>query len=148
MTKPVLNQINIVSANMRETIDFYRLLGVQIPDPPPSKSGEPFHVTGHSGAMRFDVDSEVFARVWNEGWRGHGHINGRVVVGFHVETRDSVDEQYEKLTQAGYKGLQPPWDAFWGARYAVVEDPNGIAVGLMSPRDPAKSYWPPEHWEA
>jgi hypothetical protein len=27
-----------------------------------------------------------------------------------------------------------------------VEDPNGIAVGLMSPRDPAKSYWPPEGW--
>jgi hypothetical protein len=39
--------------------------------------------------------------------------------------------------------LQPPW----GARYAIVEDPNGIAVGLMSPRDPVRNYWPPEGWD-
>jgi uncharacterized glyoxalase superfamily protein PhnB len=32
----------------------------------------------------------------------------------------------------GYRGLQAPYDAFWGARYAVLEDPNGLAVGLMS----------------
>jgi uncharacterized glyoxalase superfamily protein PhnB len=51
------------------------------------------------------------------------------------------------LTGAGYKGLQAPFDAFWGARYAVVEDPNGIAVGLMSPSDPNRRYWPPEGWE-
>jgi uncharacterized glyoxalase superfamily protein PhnB len=31
---------------------------------------------------------------------------------------------------------QPPYDAFWGARYAVVSDPDGNAVGIMSPIDP------------
>ena len=31
---------------------------------------------------------------------------------------------------------QEPYDAFWGARYAIVEDPDGNAVGLMSPIDP------------
>ena len=40
----------------------------------------------------------------------------------------------ELLTAAGHRGLQAPYDAFWGARYAVVEDPDGIAVGLMSPK--------------
>ena len=44
---------------------------------------------------------------------------------------------YADLTGAGYRGQQPPYDAFWGARYAVVEDPDGNAVGLMSPSDPA-----------
>ena len=38
--------------------------------------------------------------------------------------------------QSGYAGLQPPHDAFWGARYAIIEDPDGIAVGLMSPISP------------
>ena len=37
------------------------------------------------------------------------------------------------MTSAGYRGLQSPYDAFWGARYAMVEDPDGVAVGLMSP---------------
>jgi len=30
----------------------------------------------------------------------------------------------------------------------VVEDPNGIAVGLMSPIDPDRKTWPPEGWDA
>ena len=28
-----------------------------------------------------------------------------------------------------------PIDAFWGARYAVVNDPDGNHVGIMSPSD-------------
>jgi uncharacterized glyoxalase superfamily protein PhnB len=51
------------------------------------------------------------------------------------------------MTSAGYLGLQPPFDAFWGARYAILEDPNGAAVGLMSPIDPEKRFWPPPGWE-
>ena len=147
MARPVLDQINIVTANIRETIAFYRLLGIEVPDPPLAKSGEPFHVNCDAGGdTDLDLDSDAFARVWNENWRGRTDLGGRVVVGFHVDTREQVDQVYEKLTQAGHKGLQPPWDAFWGSRYAIVEDPNGIAVGLMSPRDSAKGYWPPEGW--
>jgi len=38
---------------------------------------------------------------------------------------------------------QAPYDAFWGARYAIVEDPDGNAVGLMSPIDPDRRTAPP-----
>jgi len=31
-----------------------------------------------------------------------------------------------------------------GARYAIIEDPDGIAVGLMSPIDAARKTPPPE----
>jgi uncharacterized glyoxalase superfamily protein PhnB len=39
--------------------------------------------------------------------------------------------------------LQAPFDAFWGARYAIVEDPDGIAVGLMSPISANRRSPPP-----
>ncbi len=39
---------------------------------------------------------------------------------------------------------QDPYDAFWGARYAVVSDPDGNGVGIMSPPDPAMRTAPPE----
>jgi uncharacterized glyoxalase superfamily protein PhnB len=48
------------------------------------------------------------------------------------------------MTGAGYRGLREPHDAFWGARYAIIEDPDGIAVGLMSPVSPDKKSPPPE----
>ena len=54
--------------------------------------------------------------------------------------------KYDELTSAGYLGLAAPYDAFWGARYAIVEDPNGIAVGLMSPIDPKHRVWPIKGW--
>ena len=37
------------------------------------------------------------------------------------------------LTAAGYTGRQPPFDAFWGQRYATVLDPDGTPVDLFSP---------------
>ena len=57
--------------------------------------------------------------------------------------REDVDDLYEELTAAGHAGQQPPYDAFWGARYAIVLDPSGNAVGLMSPVDPARRGRPP-----
>ena len=58
------------------------------------------------------------------------------VLGFAFPSREAVDATYADLVAAGYKAQQAPFDAFWGARYAVVEDPDGNAVGLMSPVDP------------
>ena len=64
-----------------------------------------------------------------------------MVVGFRVAERAEVDRSVEIVAAAGYRVLQPPFDAFWGARYAIVEDPDGVAVGLMSPVDPDRR-WP------
>jgi hypothetical protein len=33
-------------------------------------------------------------------------------------------------------------DGFWGARYAVIEDPDGNAVGIMSPVNPDRRSQP------
>jgi len=67
-----------------------------------------------------------------------------VIVGFSLPNRDAVDQRYAELTSAGYVGRQPPFDAFWGARYAIVADPDGNDVGLMSPIDETRRTCPPE----
>jgi uncharacterized glyoxalase superfamily protein PhnB len=66
------------------------------------------------------------------------------VIGFAFPSREAVDERYGELTSAGYVGRQPPFDAFWGARYAIVADPDGNGVGLMSPLEESRRTWPPE----
>jgi uncharacterized glyoxalase superfamily protein PhnB len=45
---------------------------------------------------------------------------------------------------AGHAAQQEPYDAFWGARYAIVEDPSGNAVGLTSPVDEGRRTRPPD----
>lgn len=129
---PIPDQVNLVVTDMEATVAFYRRLGLNIPDTTPDFQGH--HRSAEvSGQIDLDFDSVEFARHWNHGWNG-----GMGVVGFRVETRERVDEIYRDLTGAGYKGQQEPYDAFWGARYAVVEDPDGNSVGLMSPVDPGR----------
>ena len=99
---------------------------------------------GAESPIDLDLDSITFARMWNAGWQGREDLRGKVVVGFTLPSRDAVDATYADLTGAGYVGLQPPWDAFWGSRYAIVEDPDGIAVGLMSPPAADRRSPPPK----
>jgi uncharacterized glyoxalase superfamily protein PhnB len=144
---PFSDQVNIISGDVQRSLDFYRLLGAVFPRPLPNSSGQLFHVNSepHDGA-RLELDSAEFAPVWNVGWAGRADLQGRVVLGFRITTREGVDQRFKSLTSAGYRGLQPPLDAFWGARYAIVEDPDGIAIGLMSPIDPARKTPPPKDW--
>ena len=129
MASPQLDQINLVVSDMDAAVAFYRRLGLEIADTDPSWQAH--HRTAEvDGGLDLDLDSEEFARHWNRGWSG-----GRAVIGFKVESRDQVDDLYQELTDAGYRGQQPPYYAFWGARYAVIEDPDGNPVGVMSPVD-------------
>jgi catechol 2,3-dioxygenase-like lactoylglutathione lyase family enzyme len=133
------DQVNVITGDMERSLAFYRLLGLEIADP-----WGGYHASANfDEGFDFAIDSTDFVQVWNVGWRGRSDLAGRVVLGFRVADRDEVDARYATLVEAGYGGLQPPFDAFWGARYAVVEDPDGLAVGLMSPVDPEKRGAPP-----
>lgn len=132
MTGPVLNQVNVVVTDMERSAAFYRLLGLELADPPPDWRPHHRPAASPGGGLDFELDSEAFAAQWNTGRTGSA-APARVVIGFRLGEREAVDETYGRLTRAGYRGQQPPFDAFWGARYAVVEDPDGNAVGLMSP---------------
>ena len=46
-------------------------------------------------------------------------------------------------TPAPGTGRQKPYDAFGEARYAIVEDPDGNQVALISPIDAELRHWPP-----
>jgi catechol 2,3-dioxygenase-like lactoylglutathione lyase family enzyme len=138
--RPVFNQVNLVVRDMEAMLAFYERLGVEIE--PTFAPWDRHHRTIATPAdLDFDLDSAEFTAQWNRGWPA-GQTGA--VLGFRVASRDAVDSTYADLTGAGYTGQQPPYDAFWGARYALVADPDGNTVGLMSPIDPARQTAPPE----
>jgi catechol 2,3-dioxygenase-like lactoylglutathione lyase family enzyme len=148
MSKPTLNQINLVCGDLGASLAFYRRLGVEIPDARVWRTptgGHHANAVDQSAdqAIHFDLDSTAFAQRWNIGWKGRTDLKGRIVVGFRVPTRTDVDDVFRDMIAAGYHGLQEPHDAFWGARYAIIEDPDGIAVGVMSPMSPDRKSPPP-----
>jgi catechol 2,3-dioxygenase-like lactoylglutathione lyase family enzyme len=128
-----LNQFNLVVRDMAASVAFYRLLGLDIPDPEPEWSAwSDRHRSVAGSEFALDLDSEEFAREWDTGWVDRPGRMG--VLGFHLDSSAEVDELYGAVVAAGYVGEQEPYDAAWGSRYAVVQDPDGNPVGLMGPR--------------
>ena len=44
-----------------------------------------------------------------------------------------LDRMYAELVALGFHGHKAPWDAFWGQRYAIIDDPDGNHVDLFAP---------------
>jgi uncharacterized glyoxalase superfamily protein PhnB len=49
-----------------------------------------------------------------------------------VRHSGEVDEVDARVTAAGFDGRKELWDAFWGQRYALLRDPDGIRVNLYA----------------
>jgi catechol 2,3-dioxygenase-like lactoylglutathione lyase family enzyme len=150
MTKPpvVMDQLNLVVRDMDATLAFYRALGVAVRDDgadwPPGSGARHVDVRFPSG-MRLEFDNVAMAKIWHARWRETGD-GTKAVLGFSLPSREAVDDKYAELTAAQYFGVHPPHDAFWGARYAIVKDPDGNDIGLMSPIDNSRKFEPtPSH---
>jgi catechol 2,3-dioxygenase-like lactoylglutathione lyase family enzyme len=138
MVVPKLRQVNLAVCDMEAMAAFYTRLGL------PLAAGDRAWAAHHRSASTEDaadleLDSIAFTSRWNEGWPG----GSGVVLGFQVPDRADVDSLYDQLVGAGATPQQAPYEAFWGARFAVVADPDGNAVGLTSPVDSAYRSAPP-----
>jgi uncharacterized glyoxalase superfamily protein PhnB len=145
MTALTFGGLNLVCADVEKSVAFYRLLGVEIPADKVWRgpSGGVHHVDVQmSETAGLDLDSHELAAVYNKGYQPA--LGGSLVIGFNVPARADVDAVYARITGAGYPGLMAPYDAFWGSRYAIVADPDGNHVGVMSPSDPAMRSRGPE----
>ena len=144
--QPDLNQVDFAVRDMEATLAFYRALGVTIPEQAIWRTATGIHHVDvpMPGGLTVHFDSAALTRAYDRGWREPSGPGTRIVLSFAVSSREEVDRIYDRLTGLGYPGAQPPYDAFWGSRYAVVEDPDGNHVGLMSPRDDARRSAPPD----
>jgi len=142
MPEAVFDQINLVVRDVGRTVAFYRRLGLDIPETAIWSTPTGMHHVSlkTTGEFDFGVDSHKLAKVYNQGFVAE---RGNVVIGFRLPSREAVDATYAELLSHEHQGLQPPYDVFWGARYAIVEDPDGNPVGLMSPSDGPRTR-PPE----
>ena len=123
---PALNAIGIVVSDMAESIRFYRLIGLDVPETPDEGHVDTFLPNG----VRFMLDSEaVMAGVHPEWQRRNGN---QAALAFECASPAEVDEVYAHVVAGGFHGEKEPWDAFWGQRYAQLADPDGVPVDLYA----------------
>lgn len=129
------DQINIVVPDVAAAAEFIRNLGGEVPEMRGEWADWADHHAGFpasTSGFDADIDSPAFAAHWG----GLPEDFAGVVVNLRAADRDGVDTTCDRARQLGAEVLRPPYDAFWGARYAVVLGPGPLAVGIMSPVSP------------
>lgn len=126
---PRFDLIGLVVDDMARSLAFYRRLGLDLP----SAADEQPHVeVALPGGLRLAWDTVDTVRSFDSSWQppAGGH---RVALAFACADPAEVDQVFADLIDAGHDGHLPPFDAFWGQRYATVHDPDGNAVDLFAP---------------
>ncbi len=125
---PKLDAFGIAVTDMRRALDFYRRLGLDIPE---GAENEPHVEATTTSGLRVAWDTaELIQQIdpdWTEPSGGH-----RVALAFLCSGPADVDAKYDELAALGY-GHKGPWDAFWRQRYATVKDPDGNHIDLFAP---------------
>jgi uncharacterized glyoxalase superfamily protein PhnB len=123
---PNLDALGIVVRDMVESIRFYRLLGVDVPETP-----DEGHVNADlPNGMRLMFDTEDVIRSFRSDWSRE--TGNQLALAFDCGSPAEVDETYARVVAAGFEGEKEPWDAFWGQRYAQLRDPNGVPIDLFA----------------
>ena len=123
---PLLHAVGIVTSDMARTLDFYRRLGLDVPDTP-----DEGHVNiDIADGMRLMIDTEAEMRKFRPDW--NRTTGNQASLAFECESPSQVDEVYARIAAAGFQADKEPWDAFWGQRYAQLRDPDGVPVDLYA----------------
>jgi catechol 2,3-dioxygenase-like lactoylglutathione lyase family enzyme len=123
---PTLNAIGIASSDMARSIAFYRALGFDVPDTPEEGHIDTFLPNG----VRFMLDSEDVIRSFLPDWKRED--GNQLSIALECASPAEVDEVHARVVAAGFESEKGPWDAFWGQRYALLIDPDGVRVNLYA----------------
>jgi hypothetical protein len=151
--------LNLICGDADATMAFYALLGITYGEDAiwRTETGA-HHVSGVEvgSTSEIEIDSAALGRAYGAG-------DATTLLGFGTPSREAVDEVHDRIVAAGHPSRLAPHDARpptppttlsglaalgpvaqAGARFAIVEDPDGRAVGLLSPRDPERGGPPPD----
>ena len=122
------DMIGLTVRDMAAALRFYRLLELDIPE---GVDGEPHVEFISPNGYRIAWDTAAMIKGIYPAWVEP--VGQAMTLAFKCGSPAEVDAAYARITAAGYKSRKAPWDAFWGQRYAVVEDPDGNGVDLFAP---------------
>jgi predicted lactoylglutathione lyase len=121
-----LGMIGLDVRDLRQSIEFYRLLGLAIPEPSPDRPVSLYRMD--SGVSL--VLAEGFAASNDPDWvrpeRGYQQF-----LEFFVGDDAAVDAEWDRLTSAGYHGRMAPTKTL-GPYAAMIDDPDGNVVLISS----------------
>ena len=123
-----LNYVSFIVSDMQKSLEFYRLLGLPIPEDVDATQD---HVEIEQDGVRIAWETQEMIQGIDPDWKPTSQP-GRVGFALQAISPAEVDAAVNRIQQAGYAVKTQPWDAFWGQRYATVTDPDDVSVDVFA----------------
>jgi len=122
-----LNAVAVTSKDIVKTISFYELLGFKFEE----HEADAQHVESipNGNEAKLMIDSHLLAAELIGAEPTASNHSGFAI---EFDSPSEVDEVAKNIKEKGFAVSKEPWDAFWGQRYAVVQDPDGYFVDLYA----------------
>ncbi len=127
--QPRLLGVYLFVRDLPRALAFYERLGLTI-----ERVSGMFARATMANGVTIEFGTSALTQSYDPGWQAPSGPATNTI-NFELSSPDAVDAMYAALTRAGYVGHLAPCDALWGARFALVDDPDRNVVGLHSPRD-------------
>ena len=129
-----LYMLGLVVQDMPTALEFYRRLGLAIPDGSEMQS----HVEIKMGSgMTFFLDSNPTR--WDPGFgtqtdseRSNAPDRYPVILEFYLKEPATLAAKYTELIDFGYQSYREPYRTSFGMYFAMVKDPDGNTILLSA----------------
>lgn len=122
-----LYMVGVIVEDMPRAVEFYRRLGVDIPN---GSENQP-HVAIKMSGMTFFLSTKTSNAKWDPA-RTDASGGYRIILEFYLETCEAVDAKYAELIGYGYQSHVAPYETTFNAYFAMVNDPDGNTILLSA----------------
>jgi catechol 2,3-dioxygenase-like lactoylglutathione lyase family enzyme len=122
-----LAMVGVIVEDMARAAEFYRRLGVAMPDDAEDKE----HVEVRMSGVTFFLNTARSNARWDPA-RIPASGGYRVVLEFFLDSPRVLDAKYDELTGFGYVGHVKPYDVTDELCFAMVDAPDGNTILLSA----------------
>lgn len=122
-----LNAVAITSSDIKRSIQFYEILGFQFPKFKDDEQHTESIVQDNETKLMIDSE-KLSTELLGEKPFPSNHSSFAI----EFDSAEEVNEIAKEVEKNGFVVNKYPWNAFWGQRYCVVEDPDGYKLDLYS----------------
>lgn len=127
-----LYMVGVIVEDMGRAVEFYRRLGVAIPEGAESRPHVPVEMNG----LTFFLNTKELNARWDPK-RSDGTGGYRIILEFYLESAAELNTKYDEIMGYGYESHVPPYVTPFNMYFAMINDPDGNTI-LLSSEVPAE----------
>ncbi len=120
--------IGVIVEDMPRALEFYRRLGVDIPEGSEGKG----HVEVKMSGLTFFLTTKNVNARWDPARQEISGSGYRMILEFYLKTREALDAKYAEMIAYGYESHVAPYDTPFNTYFAMINDPDGNTVLLSA----------------